>query len=122
MCWLKMLKESQIYMYRLMQDNVMCMCVRLSTRKAIHRQVSHLRCNSLIYHSVPDSIRVTSLLLSPHTHTHTHTHTQRRGITTPIASALNSPKATFTSKQGLSDLTLEGRQQPALCFHLARRQ
>lgn len=68
----------------------------------------------------------TSLSLLSHRHTNTHIYiphyTGRQQITAPTASTLNSPKASFTSKQGLSDLTLEGRQQPTLFFHLARRQ
>lgn len=68
----------------------------------------------------------TSLSLLSHRHTNTHIYiphyTGRQQITAPTASTLNSPKASFTSKQGLSDPTLEGRQQPTLFFHLARRQ
>lgn len=120
MCCLKTIPQGgQRKKARFTQDSVnVCQMVKKS----------HTSTNNLIYHCAPDSTGVINLPLSSLTQTHKHTHiyiphyTGRQQITPPTASTLNSPKASFTSKQGLSDLTLEGRQQPTLFFHLARRQ
>lgn len=79
----------------------------------------HTSTNNVIYHRVPDSTGVINLLffgLASHRHTYMPHYTGKPGITAPTASTLNSPEASVTSKQGLSDLTLEAGSSQRYSF------